>query len=202
MDVFERPVQQLIREFMRMPSIGPKTAQRLAFFIIKSSRDDVDRLCSSMTQVKEKIRFCTRCFNLSEADLCRICADDRRDHQLACVVADFRDLAALERTGEYKGVYHVLGGLISPIEGVGPDDIRIAELISRVRDSGIREVILATNPNVNGETTALYITRLLASIPAVKITRIAYGLPAGGHLEYADEVTLARALEGRREVTD
>jgi len=202
MDVFERPVQQLIREFMRMPSIGPKTAQRLAFFIIKSSRDDVDRLCSSMIQVKEKIRFCTRCFNLSEADLCRICADDRRDHQLACVVADFRDLAALERTGEYKGVYHVLGGLISPIEGVGPDDIRIAELISRVRDSDIREVILATNPNVNGETTALYITRLLASVPAVKITRIAYGLPAGGHLEYADEVTLARALEGRREVTD
>lgn len=202
MDVFERPVQQLIREFMRMPTIGPKTAQRLAFFIIKSSRDDVDRLCSALTQVKEKIRFCTRCFNLSESDLCRICADDRRDHQLACVVADFRDLAALERTGEYKGVYHVLGGLISPIEGVGPDDVRIAELVSRVRESDIREVILATNPNVNGETTALYITRLLASVPALKITRIAYGLPVGGHLEYADEVTLARALEGRREVTD
>jgi len=201
MDVFERPVQQLVREFMRMPSIGPKTAQRLAFFIINSSRDDVDRLCSALTLVKEKIRFCTRCYNLSEDELCRICRDDRRDRKLVCVIADFRDLAALERTGEYKGVYHVLGGLISPIEGVGPDDIKIAELIARVRDEEISEVILATNPNVNGETTALYITRLLAPITSVKITRIAYGLPAGGHLEYADEITLARALEGRREVT-
>jgi len=201
MDVFERPVQQLVREFMRMPSVGPKTAQRLAFFIINSSKEDVDRLCSALELVKEKIRFCTRCYNLSEGELCRICRDDRRDSRLICVIADFRDLAALERTGEYKGVYHVLGGLISPIEGVGPDDIKIAELIARVRDEEIREVILATNPNVNGETTALYITRLLAPITCVKITRIAYGLPAGGHLEYADEVTLARALEGRREVT-
>jgi recombination protein RecR len=201
MDVFERPVQQLVREFMRMPSIGPKTAQRLAFFIINSSKEDVDRLCSALELVKEKIRFCTRCYNLSEGELCRICRDDRRDSRLICVIADFRDLAALERTGEYKGVYHVLGGLISPIEGVGPDDIKIAELIARVRDEEIREVILATNPNVNGETTALYITRLLAPLTSVRITRIAYGLPAGGHLEYADEVTLARALEGRREVT-
>lgn len=199
MDVFEKPVEKLIREFMKMPTIGPKTAQRLAFFIVKSEKSDVDKLCEALSHVKQTIQLCSKCFNLSSGDLCRVCSDDRRDSSTICVIADFKDLAAIERTGEYKGLYHVLGGLISPIEGIGPDDIKIERLVGRVKEEGIKEVILATNPSVNGETTALYITRMLSGI-SVKITRIAYGIPVGGHLEYADDITLVKALEGRREM--
>jgi recombination protein RecR len=196
MDIFEKPVERLIREFMKMPTVGPKTAQRLAFFIVKSPPEEVEKLCTSLAEVKAKIQLCSRCFNLSEGSLCRICRDTKRNAQTLCIVADFKDLAAIERTGEFRGLYHVLGGLISPIDGIGPDDIRLHELIRRVKDDGVEEMILATNPNVNGEATALYITKLLAGSP-VKITRIAYGLPVGAHLEFADDITIARALEGR-----
>ncbi|MDQ7826764.1 MAG: recombination mediator RecR [Candidatus Eremiobacteraeota bacterium] len=199
MDVFERPVERLIREFMKMPTVGPKTAQRLAFFIIRQPREEVEQLCAAMAEVKETIGQCSRCFNLSEGDLCRICRNEKRDHQILCVVADFRDLAALERSGEYRGVYHVLGGLISPVDGIGPDDLTIASLVERVKSDPCREVIIATSPTINGEATALYIMKVLGST-GVKVTRIAYGIPAGGNLEYADEVTLARAMEGRREM--
>jgi recombination protein RecR len=200
MDVFEKPVERLIKEFMKLPTVGPKTAQRLAFFVIKASRDDVEKLCAALAEVKEKIGTCTKCHNLSEGSLCRICASEKRDRATVCVVADFRDLAAMERTGEYRGVYHVLGGLIAPIDGVGPDDISLQELLHRVRGEGIKEVILATSSTINGETTALYVTRLLGPL-GVKVSRLAYGLPAGATLEYADEITLSRALEGRQVVS-
>jgi recombination protein RecR len=196
MDIFEKPVERLIREFTKMPTVGPKTAQRLAFFIIKSPPEEVEKLCAALTEVKEKIRLCTRCFNLAEGPLCRICGDAKRNAKTLCIVADFKDLAAIERTGEFRGLYHVLGGLISPIDGIGPDEIRIHELLTRIKEEGVEEMILATNPNINGEATALYITKLLASSP-VKITRIAYGLPVGAHLEFADDITIAKALEGR-----
>lgn len=200
MEVYEKPVERLIREFMKMPTVGPKTAQRLAFFIIKSPKSEVEKFCAALMEAKEKIGFCRKCFNLSESSLCRVCASEKRDKQLVCVVADFKDLAAIERSGEYRGVYHVLGGLISPIEGIGPDELRIRELLERIKEESVREVILATNPNVNGEATALYIFKVLSST-GVKITRIAYGLPVGAHLEFADDITLARSLEGRKELT-
>jgi recombination protein RecR len=197
MDVFEKPVERLIKEFMKMPTVGPKTAQRLAFFVIKASKDEVNKLCTALSEVKEKIGTCAKCHNLSEGPLCRICASEKRDRKTICVVADFRDLAALERTGEYRGIYHVLGGLIAPIEGVGPDDIMVNDLIIRIKKEELQEIILAMSSTINGETTALYITRLLEPL-GVKVSRLAYGLPAGATLEYADEITLSRALEGRR----
>ena len=185
---------------MRLPGIGPKTAQRLAFHLLKVPRETAVALAEAVIGLKDRTRSCSRCFNISEEELCGVCRDPRRDSQLLCVVEEVNDLLAIEKTREFRGLYHVLGGSLSPLEGRGPDRIRGKELTARLEDGEVREVILATNPNVEGEATALYLLRLLKPFP-VKVTRIARGLPVGGDLEYADEVTLARALEGRREIT-
>jgi len=190
-------VQAVIDELGRLPGVGPKSAQRLAFHLMKLSVEDTSRLTSAIDEMKVRIRFCDRCFNISEAELCPVCADDRRDGSVLCVVEEPRDIVAVERTGEFGGRYHVLGGAISPIEGVGPDQLRIRELLARLDEEGVTEVILATNPNIEGEATAMYLARLLAPL-GLEVTKIASGLPVGGDLEYADELTLGRALEGRR----
>ena len=190
-------VQQVIDELGRLPGIGPKSAQRLAFHLMKVSVEDTSRLTLAIDEMKAKVRFCDRCFNLAEGDLCVVCTDDRRDASVLCVVEDPRDIVAVERTGEFRGRYHVLGGAISPIEGIGPDQLRVRELLVRLEPEGVEEVILATNPNIEGEATAMYLARLLAPL-GMDVTRIASGLPVGGDLEYADELTLGRALEGRR----
>ncbi len=190
-------VQQVIDELGRLPGIGPKSAQRLAFHLMKVSVEDTSRLTVAIDEMKAKVRFCDRCFNLAEGDLCVVCTDDRRDASVLCVVEDPRDIVAVERTGEFRGRYHVLGGAISPIDGIGPDQLRVRELLVRLEPEGVEEVILATNPNIEGEATAMYLARLLAPL-GVDVTRIASGLPVGGDLEYADELTLGRALEGRR----
>lgn len=190
-------VQAVIDELGRLPGVGPKSAQRLAFHLMKLSVEDTSRLTSAIDEMKVRIRFCDRCFNISEAELCPVCADDRRDGSILCVVEEPRDIVAVERTGEFGGRYHVLGGAISPIEGVGPDQLRIRELLARLDEEGVTEVILATNPNIEGEATAMYLARLLGPLGLV-VTKIASGLPVGGDLEYADELTLGRALEGRR----
>ena len=190
-------VQAVIDELGRLPGVGPKSAQRLAFHLMKLSVEDTSRLTSAIDEMKVRIRFCDRCFNISEAELCPVCADDRRDGSVLCVVEEPRDIVAVERTGEFGGRYHVLGGAISPIEGVGPDQLRIRELLARLDEEGVTEVILATNPNIEGEATAMYLARLLGPLGLV-VTKIASGLPVGGDLEYADELTLGRALEGRR----
>jgi recombination protein RecR len=189
----------LIGELVRLPGIGPKTAQRLAFHLLKAPREEAVALAEAVVGLKDRTQVCARCFNFAEAELCAVCQDPRRDTQVLCVVEEANDLMAIEKTREFRGIYHVLGGTISPLEGRGPDQIRGKELVARLEGGGIREVILATNPNVEGEATALYLLRLLKPLQ-VKVTRIARGLPVGGDLEYADEVTLARALEGRREV--
>jgi recombination protein RecR len=189
----------LIEHLVRLPGVGPKTAQRLAFHLLKSPREDVAALAEALVALKDRTRLCQRCFNLCEADLCGVCLDTRRDGSLLCVVEEINDLMAIEKTREFRGVYHVLGGSLSPLDGRGPDQIRVKELQARLESSAVREVILATNPNVEGEATALYLLRVLKPFP-VKVTRIARGLPMGGDLEYADEATLARALEGRREI--
>lgn len=201
MAVFAGPVQDLIDELGRLPGVGPKSAQRIAFYLLKVPKDDALRLARAVTEVKDKVRFCARCFNVSEHEQCSICADPRRDTSLVCVVEEPRDLVAVEKTGEFKGRYHVLQGAISPIEGVGPEQLRIRELLERIGGEGVEEVILCTNPNLEGEATALYLGRLLKPL-GLKVTRIASGLPVGGDLEYADELTLGRALEGRRDVDD
>lgn len=200
------PVQDLIDELGRLPGIGPKSAQRIAFHLLKLSREDAVRLARRIAEVKERVTFCQRCFNIAEGrpddpvgSECGICTDARRDTTMVCVVEEPRDLVAVERTGDYRGRYHVLGGAISPIEGVGPEQLRIRELLSRLGPEGVTEVILCTNPNIEGEATALYLGRLLQPM-GLKVTRIASGLPVGGDLEYADELTLGRALEGRREL--
>ena len=198
--MFAGPVQDLVEELTRLPGIGPKTAQRLAFHILKVDHADARRLATAIVGVKEKTRFCARCFNISTDELCEYCSSDRRDPALVCVVEEARDIVAVEKTGEFRGRYHVLGGAISPIDGVGPDDLRIAELLARIPSEGIEEIIVATNPNVEGEATGMYLARLITPL-AVKVTRIASGLPVGGDLEYADEVTLGRAFEGRRELS-
>ena len=190
-------VQLVIDELGRLPGIGPKSAQRLAFHLMKVSVEDTSRLTVAIDEMKAKVRFCDRCFNLAEGDLCVVCTDDRRDASVLCVVEDPRDIVAVERTGEFRGRYHVLGGAISPIEGIGPDQLRVRELLVRLEPEGVEEVILATNPNIEGEATAMYLARLLAPL-GMDVTRIASGLPVGGDLEYADELTLGRALEGRR----
>jgi recombination protein RecR len=190
-------LQDLIDELARLPGIGPKTAQRLAFHLLNVEPVDAKRLAAAIVAVKDSIRPCSRCFNVSTGDLCDFCLDPRRDASLVCVVEEARDIVSIERTGEFRGRFHVLGGAISPIDGVGPDDLHIAELLRRVPDEGIEEVIVATNPNLEGETTALYLARQLVPL-GVRVTRIASGLPVGGDLEYADEVTLGRALQGRR----
>ena len=193
------PVQDLIDELGRLPGIGPKSAQRIAFHLLKLSREDAARLARAINEAKERMSWCTRCFNVSESELCGICSDDRRDPSLLCVVEEPRDLVAVERTNEFRGRYHVLGGAISPIDGIGPDQLRVKELLARLDAEGVKEVILCTNPNIEGETTAMYLARLLKPL-GIKVTRIASGLPVGGDLEYADELTLGRALEGRREL--
>ncbi|MHB0870041.1 MAG: recombination mediator RecR [Chloroflexota bacterium] len=193
------PVARLIEEFARLPGIGPKTAQRLTFHLLRSSKDEANSLAEAILWMKEKVGFCSSCFNISENSLCAVCTDEARDRSVICVVEEPLDVLALERTREYKGTYHVLHGAISPIDGVGPEKLKIAELVARVKGGSVAEVIVATNPNTEGDVTAAYLSRVLAPA-AVRITRLARGLPAGGDLEYADELTLARALEGRRPV--
>ena len=192
-------VQAVIDELGRLPGIGPKSAQRLAFHLMKLPSEDASRLTAAIDEMKARVRFCDRCFNVAEAELCPVCADDRRDASVLCVVEEPRDVVAVERTGEFGGRYHVLGGAISPIEGIGPDQLRVRELLARLDDEGVGEVILATNPNIEGEATAMYLARLLEPL-GVEVTKIASGLPVGGDLEYADELTLGRALEGRRKL--
>ncbi len=199
MATYAGPVQDLIDELGRMPGVGPKSAQRIAFHLLKLPKEDAVRLARVIVEAKEKVAWCERCFNLSEGPLCGICADERRDGHTICVVEEPKDLVAVEKTGEFKGRYHVLQGAISPIEGIGPDQLRVKELLARLDPEGVTEVILCTNPNIEGEATAMYLGRLLGPM-GIKTTRIASGLPVGGDLEYADELTLGRALEGRREL--
>ncbi len=194
-------VQDLIDELGRLPGVGPKGAQRIAFYLLSSDSIDVRRLASVLVEVKDKVRFCETCGNVAEAEQCRICRDPRRDLSVLCVVEEPKDVVAVERTREFRGRYHVLGGAISPIEGIGPDELRIRELMQRLADGAITEVILATDPNLEGEATATYLTRMLRPM-GLRVTRLASGLPVGGDLEYADEVTLGRAFEGRRSVDD
>lgn len=195
--MYEGVVQDLIDELGRLPGVGPKSAQRIAFHLLQADPADVQRLSEVLTVVREKVRFCERCFNVAEDTECRICADPRRTAELICVVEEPKDVVAIERTREFRGRYHVLGGAISPIDGIGPDDLKITELVRRLGEEPIQEVILATNPNLNGEATATYLSRLLRTM-GLRVTRLASGLPVGGDLEYADEVTLGRAFEGRR----
>jgi len=192
-------VQELIDELGRLPGIGPKSAQRIAFYLLKASAEDAGRLARVIVEVKERVSFCSRCFNVAEEAQCAICRDPGRDASVVCVVEEPRDVVAIEKTQEYRGLYHVLQGAISPIEGIGPDQLRIKELMQRLATEDIAELILCTNPNLEGEATAMYLSRQLRPL-GVKVTRLASGLPVGGDLEYADELTLGRALEGRREV--
>jgi len=198
MNIYEGPVQTLIDELGRLPGIGPKSAQRIAYYLLKAAPDDANRLAKAITEAKARVSWCRRCFNVAQGELCGFCRDDRRDAALLCVVEEPRDIVAVERTHEFSGRYHVLQGAISPIEGIGPEQLRVKELLRRVGDESVTEVILATNPNIEGEATAMYLAKLLQPL-GVTVTRLASGLPVGGDLEYADEVTLGRALEGRRE---
>jgi recombination protein RecR len=198
-NVYPAPVQELIDELGRLPGVGPKSAQRVAFHLLKATKVDALRLANAISQAKERVSFCQQCFNIAEGDACELCSDDRRDPTILCVVEEPRDIVAVEKTQEFNGRYHVLQGAISPIEGIGPEQLRIRELLGRLDREGVREVILCTNPNLEGEATAMYLSRLLKDLD-VRVTRIASGLPVGGDLEYADELTLGRALEGRREV--
>ena len=199
MTTYAGPVQTLIDELGRLPGIGPKSAQRIAFHLLKLPADDAGPSLGAINDAKAKVTFCTRCFNVSEGSECGICTDARRDTTVLCVVEEPRDIVAVEKTGEFKGRYHVLQGAISPIEGIGPEQLRVKELLTRLEPEGVTEVILCTNPNIEGEATAMYLARLLKPL-GFRVTRIASGLPVGGDLEYADELTLGRALEGRRDV--
>ena len=196
MAFYAEPLEKLIEQLCRLPGIGPKSAQRLAFYILSIPRDEAEGLASAILELKDRIVFCRTCFNISEGETCGICSDSRRDDTVLCIVEEPRDIIAIERTGAFRGKYHVLGGAISPIDGVGPDELRIRELVARLARGAVSEVIVATNPNAEGEATALYIARLIRPMGA-KVTRIASGLPVGGDLEYADEVTLGRAMSGR-----
>lgn len=197
--VYAGAVQDLIDELGRLPGVGPKSAQRIAFHLLKTEKPDALRLADSIVQVKERVAFCERCFNVAEGSRCGICEDPRRDDGVLCVVEEPRDVVAVEKTDQFRGRYHVLQGAISPIDGIGPDQLKVRELISRVGTEEITEVILCTNPNIEGETTAMYLSKQLQPL-GLRITRIASGLPVGGDLEYADEMTLGRAIEGRRDV--
>lgn len=199
MSAYPPAVQELIDEFGRLPGIGPKSAQRIALFLVNAPSQDATRLARAIDTAKAEVAFCTRCFNMAEGELCTICADPRRDPTVICVVEEARDLIAVERTGEFRGLYHVLGGAISPIEGIGPDQLHVRELVVRLGDDQVTELIVCTNPNIEGEATALYLARLLGD-SGIRITRLASGLPVGGDLEYADELTLGRALEERRQL--
>ena len=199
MDYYSSQITKLIEELSKLPGVGAKSAQRLAFHIINMPKEQVEELAGAMTGARNNVRYCKECFTLTDKELCPICSSDKRNHKTIMVVENTRDLAAYEKTGKYNGVYHVLHGALSPLEGVGPDNLRIKELLARMQDGSVKEVIMATNPNVEGEATAMYIARLLKPL-GVKVTRIAHGLPVGGDLEYADEVTLSRAMENRIEL--
>jgi recombination protein RecR len=197
--VYEGPIQELIDELARLPGIGPKSAQRLAFYLVKAEPEEARHLAQAIVQVKERVRFCNECGNVSEGDLCRVCRDPHREATTICVVEEPKDAASIEKAGVIRGRYHILGGAISPLDGIGPEDLRVQELIDRVDRDGVTEVILATNPNLEGNATAMYVAGLLKPL-GVKVSRLASGLPVGGDLEYADEVTLTQALEGRRDM--
>ena len=199
MSYYPRPMGKLIGELSKLPGIGPKTAQRLAFYILGLSKGEVKELSNALVDAKENIKFCSICNNLTESDPCKFCKSPDRDRSVICVVESAKDVIAMEKTGEYRGLYHVLHGAISPIDGVGPDDIRVQNLLPRLEDDEVKEVIVATDPNAEGDATAMYLAKLLKPL-GVSVTRIAHGLPVGGDLEYADEVTLSKALEGRREL--
>ena len=192
-------IQKLLDELERLPGVGPKSAQRIAYWILNEEKADALRLANSIIEVKDTVHFCSRCFNYAQSDLCDICSSEKRDQSIVCVVSEPRDIPPIERTGTFSGVYHVLGGALSPLEGIGPERLHIAELMARLTDASIKEVILATNPNIEGETTASYLARLIKPL-GVKVSRLASGLPVGGDLEFADEVTLGRAIESRLEL--
>lgn len=199
MSLYSPSIEKLIESFERLPSIGHKTAARLAFYILNSSEEETKEFVSSILEAKKNLKYCSKCFNISDTDPCPICSNPKRDISSICVVEDVRDIIAMEKTHEFKGVYHVLHGSISPMNGIGPDDIKIKELLARLMDGTVKEVILATNPRVEGEATAMYLSKLIKPL-GIKVTRIAHGIPVGGDLEYTDEITLTKALEGRREV--
>ncbi len=199
MAYYSPSIEKLIEAFEKLPSIGHKTAARLAFHILDATEEETNEFISSIVNAKKNLKYCSKCYNISDTDPCIICSNPKRDPSIICVVEDVRDIIAMERTHEYKGVYHVLHGSISPMNGVGPDDIKIKELLSRLMDGSVKEVVLATNPRVEGEATAMYLSKLIKPL-GIKVTRIAHGIPVGGDLEYTDEVTLAKALEGRREL--
>ncbi len=199
MSAYSPSIEKLIESFEKLPSIGHKTAIRLAYHMLDMSDDEIKEFTSSITDAKQKLKYCSICFNISDTDPCPICSDAKRDQSTICVVEDVRDIMAMERTHEYKGVYHVLHGTISPLNGIGPDEIKIKELLNRIRDNEIKEVIIATNPRVEGEATSIYLSKLLKAFN-IKVTRIAHGIPVGGDLEYTDEITLMKAMEGRREI--
>ncbi|SHJ33915.1 recombination mediator RecR [Lutispora thermophila] len=199
MNYYAAPIAKLIEAFTKLPGIGSKTAQRLAFYLLDMPQNEAEELAYAIINAKRNVRYCEVCSNITDNDRCNICSDPKRDNSVICVVEDPRDVVAMEKTREYKGLYHVLHGAISPMDGIGPDDIRIKELLARLGDDNVKEVILATNPNIEGEATAMYISKLIKPL-GIKTTRIAHGVPVGGDLEYADEVTLMKALEGRREI--
>ncbi len=199
MSYYSPSIEKLIEAFEKLPSIGNKTAARLAFYMLDQSEEEINEFVSSIVNAKHNLKYCSKCYNISDTDPCSICSNPARDSSTICVVEDVRDVIAMERTHEFKGVYHVLHGSISPMNGIGPDEIRIKELLARLMDGKVKEIILATNPKVEGEATAMYISKLVKPL-GIKVTRIAHGIPVGGDLEYTDEVTLSRALEGRREL--
>lgn len=199
MSEFSPSIEKLIESFERLPSIGHKTAARLAFHVLDWNEEETNRFVSSIINAKKNLKYCSKCYNITDIDPCPICSNEKRDKTTICVVEDVRDVAAMERTHEFKGTYHVLHGSISPMNGIGPDDIRIKELLERLMDGSVKEVILATNPRVEGEATAMYLSKLIKPL-GINVTRIAHGIPVGGDLEYADEITLTKALEGRREI--
>ena len=199
MSYYSPSIEKLIESFERLPSIGHKTAVRLAFHMLDLSKEETDEFINSIINAKEKLKYCSNCYNISDTDPCPICSSPKRDNSVICVVEDVRDVMAMERTHEFKGVYHVLHGTISPMNGIGPEDIKIKELLNRIANNDIKEIIIATNPRVEGEATAIYISKIIKPL-GIKVTRIAHGIPVGGDLEYTDEVTLSKALEGRREL--
>ena len=199
MSMYSPSIEKLIQSFEKLPSIGNKTAARLAFYMLNASEEETNEFVSSIINAKKNLKYCSKCYNISDTDPCPICGNPKRDPSVICVVEDVRDIIAMEKTHEFKGVYHVLHGSISPMNGIGPDDIKIKELLARLMDGSVKEVILATNPRVEGEATAMYLSKLIKPL-GVKVTRIAHGIPVGGDLEYTDEITLTKALEGRREI--
>ena len=200
--MYSGPIQDLIDEFGRLPGIGPKSAQRITFHLLRVPASEAERLAAAIVEAKRRVQFCQTCFNLSESPQCAICGDDQRESSVICVVEDARDVVAVERTGEFSGRYHVLQGCINPIEGIGPEQLRVTELMRRITEQEVREVIVCTNPTIEGEATAMYLARLLSPMPELTVTRLASGLPVGSDLEYADEITLGRALTGRRLIAE